>query len=895
MVRITLATVGRRLPLTVFCLCAAIAMAAEPAVKKPAPAPPAPGCDFEAGDAWEGWKLEPPRPRESGLSAWESMRLEFLAPASGRATISLFLEGAGVFAFDDLRIYRMRRRRLPLAVDRGILNPGFETAPAGNPSGAEGWTLTPGALRSQAQACEGKAALVLQLSAPGRCEATQTLELKKGARYRLTVRASGRVTAGKAGCALLPGKDTGTALASETMSGSTLLGGTGKCGKLEAKRGKTRLASIELDATEGRNYTLQTLLRGQLGDRGRLHVELAAVTAGEEEKLIAARALARDDLGPDWRPLRLNFALRGARRLRIGLRLDGPAVAELDDLRLLEPVVIPSPKRFNRSDAGGNFRPRGRRPLITSRGKKDSRLVLTFTSMVGKRVRLPTAFWQFWRSGRAFDHQTRPFHEMLKRGIEDGSVLLLDASLKPEAKWLAGQAVTVPDRPGAYAISVRSKALIVAARGPQGFLAAASALGWLSADGPEPEVCGCQIEDWPSHEVRAAELSFDGRLADADRQLVSLLGTYRICDLVVTGNGFCRLSDSKTRSEARDLLAVARSLGLRTTVFVDALGAAPALAEKSPQSVEMIWHREESHYLRGTERSFLAGRNVVPAAGAAVEVTSERGRTFAAGKDYRLEVPSPHLGAPAKDAPRSWLRRIAGSRIPDGARILISYNALPPSREVPAACPRAFEALDTYRKQLGYLENTGAVSGLGIGGRLPKRMRTDMRTAGTRFKNGRLVADRVRELVATTSLAAPRAKAWLWGDLLNPCGGLDLPEDSPAASAELIDPAVRRKLTVLVRLDRSDAAGLDCTARSARFLLSHGYDTVAWCGTNIAAARAWTAEFARWRQGLAAWKKARKERTGRPLGMTFSPRGARILELENFASAAWCGAQLPGK
>ncbi len=867
--------------------------AGQPLKKPPAATSAAPGCDFEAPNAWKAWTLQPPEPRQTSEAGWETLQMDFLAPSSGQAVVRLFLIGAGRLRFDNLELYRLQKRKPATTERRAILNPGFEAAVPKRSARPEGWITGSGAVRSTDKACTGKAALLLHLSRPGSAAARQELRLKKGGRYRLTVRVSGEVTAGLAGCALLPEEGAKTILAGQTLNGSTLLGGRGRCGRLTAEKGNTRLASIELDAAAGQNYTLQSFFRGDLGDRGRLRVEVTALSGSGEENLLAARALTRNDLGPDWRPLRFNFALREARRLRLRLRLDGPALVELDDISLRPPLVVPAPKRFTASDAGGNFRPKGRRPLITSNGKKDAQLVQAFTSLVGKRVRLPTAFWQFWRSGRAFDHQSKPFTELLERKIEDGSVLLLDVSRKAEAKWLAGRAIIVPDQPGSYAISVRAKALIVAARGTDGFMAAASALGWLSVDGPEPEIFGCQLEDWPTHNLRGAEISFDGRLAATDRQLVSMLGTYRMGDLVVTGSGFWRLPDSKTRAEARDILSLASRLNLRTTIFLDALGSAPALAEKSPQSVEMAWKQDESHYLRGTERSFLGTRNVVSAAGAPVEVTSERGRTYVAGKDYHLEIPSPRLDSPANDAPRSWMRRLRTGRIPDGGRVLLSYNALPPATEVLASCPRAAEALDAYRKQLEHLSATGTIHGVGIGGRLPKRMRSDRRTAGTRFKNGRLVADRVRELVATTSLGAPKAEVYFWGDLLNPCGGLGLPEDSPAASAELIDPALRKKLTILVRLSRSDPLGLDCTARSTRYLLSRGYDTVGWCGTNGAAARAWAVEFARWRKGLSAWVKTRKERPGRARGMVFSPRGARLLELERFAQAAWCGVTLP--
>jgi hypothetical protein len=223
--------------------------------------------------------------------------------------------------------------------------------------------------------------------------------------------------------------------------------------------------------------------------------------------------------------------------------------------------------------------------------------------------------------------------------------------------------------------------------------------------------------------------------------------------------------------------------------------------------------------------------------------------------------------------------------------VLLSYNALPPAGEEPAACPRSAEALQAFTAQLKALASLAKPSAVGIGGRLPARMRTDKRTAGTRFKNGRLTADRVRELAAAASLAAPEARVFAWADLLNPCGGLQLPEDSPAASTEMLDPGLRHKLTLLVRLDRADAAGRGLIHASAHFLLSRGYRTVGWVGSRSGAAEAWAREFAGWRPEKAPATGGNKP--GIPAGMVLRAEGVRLLEMERFAEAAWSGTPPP--
>jgi hypothetical protein len=224
--------------------------------------------------------------------------------------------------------------------------------------------------------------------------------------------------------------------------------------------------------------------------------------------------------------------------------------------------------------------------------------------------------------------------------------------------------------------------------------------------------------------------------------------------------------------------------------------------------------------------------------------------------------------------------------------VLLSYNALPPPGTLPAACPAAAEGPPLFAQQVRLAAEAAAGPfGFGLGGRLPGLMRTDRRTAGTRLQNGRLTADRIRELVSALALAAPATGPLLWGDTLNPCGGLQLPADSPAASAELLDPELRRQLTVLVRLDRSDAAGRDLIARSTDYLLSRGYRLAAWCGTSGAAAEQWAAEFSRWEANPRSTDGQTKP--GRPAGMAIDAGRARVLDLERFAQAAWHGAPAP--
>ncbi|MHC4917094.1 MAG: hypothetical protein ACYTGB_16565, partial [Planctomycetota bacterium] len=664
-----------------FCLGAP---AGEPAGTDAAAGKPVSSWDFDGKDAWSAWELDPPEPRETGRSEWEEVALEFLGPAGGRARLEVLIDGAGVLDVDAFELYRLARRGRPVSERRQINNPGFDAAEKDDPVRPVGWQLSGTAVRTAVRSFSGDASLCFSLPVQGKASASQEISLREGERYRLVFKIRGELTAGAAVARVRPPDSADAVLASEALGVSTLGGGRGRCGRLSAEKGRARFARLSMSAGAGGNRTLEALIRGSLREKGRLKLRLSGRDRGGTEVLLAARTLTAGSLGPGWQPLRMNFALRGVSSLSLAVRLEGPGAVEFDGLAVRPPRVIPAPRRMTPGETADNFRPRGSRPLFSSRGREDAEMVRVFTNLVGERMNRPTAFWQFWRSGRAFEHQARSFSQALEAKPEDGSVWLLDASRKKEAKWLAEHAVVVPDRPGAYAISVNSKALIVAARSREGFLAAGSTLSWLTADGPEPEVFAARIEDWPAHPFRAAQISFDGRLDASDRELVNRLGAYRLSHLVITGRGFWQISEPKSRSEATDLLELASGFGLRAVPFIDALGSAPALAERSPQSVEMVWQRDESHYLRGTERSFLAARNAVPCAGAPVEVTSPNGKPFKPGRDYRLEAPAPRLGADAAAAPRSWLRRAEGSGIADGGRVLLSYNALPAPREEPA-------------------------------------------------------------------------------------------------------------------------------------------------------------------------------------------------------------------
>jgi hypothetical protein len=312
-----------------------------------------------------------------------------------------------------------------------------------------------------------------------------------------------------------------------------------------------------------------------------------------------------------------------------------------------------------------------------------------------------------------------------------------------------------------------------------------------------------------------------------------------------------------------------------------------------PQAAEAVWQQNESHYLRGTERSYLAARNVAVSAGAPVEVAADDGKALEAGRDYRLECPPPRSGAAGAEAPRSALARIPGGGVSDGGHVTASYNALADPAETPAACPRSEEALAAFREALAEVGRLARPAGAGLGGAFAARMRSDRRTASTRFKNGRLLADRLGELAAELEKALPGATPFLWADLVNPCSALRFPEDSPAAAAELIDPALRRRLVLLAALADLDEDGRERMARSTAFLAERGYRLAGFCGPRGAsAARAWAEQFARVRAAPAP-PAALSGARGECVGMVFDLREARALELEAFAEAAWRGAEPP--
>jgi hypothetical protein len=95
-----------------------------------------------------------------------------------------------------------------------------------------------------------------------------------------------------------------------------------------------------------------------------------------------------------------------------------------------------------------------------------------------------------------------------------------------------------------------------------------------------------------------------------------------------------------------------------------------------------------------------------------------------------------------------------------------------------------------------------------------------------------------------------------------------------------------------VRLNGHNPRAAANIRNSARFLLSRGYDTVGWCGSNPRAAELWVASFAA-RAEAEKGAKISGVKPGRAIGLIFAPAGARILELERFAEAAWGGASRP--
>jgi hypothetical protein len=147
----------------------------------------------------------------------------------------------------------------------------------------------------------------------------------------------------------------------------------------------------------------------------------------------------------------------------------------------------------------------------------------------------------------------------------------------------------------------------------------------------------------------------------------------------------------------------------------------------------------------------------------------------------------------------------------------------------------------------------------------------------------------VRELSVEARKAAPDCGLYLWADMINPFGGLKMPEDPPTAAAELLEPELRGKMTLIVRIGECDEDARGMMNASATSLPARGYRVAGWADGRGAAARAWAVAFRAAAEGaktLPAGDKAPEA----PAGLVLDLRSARTLDLEAFAEAAWNGA-----
>jgi Glycosyl hydrolase family 20, domain 2 len=847
---------------------------------------------FDEKAPWNGWQLSPNDIRQSGNSEWETLIVNFTSPKSKQIKIIISSQGTGRLAFDNLELQLVNPAGKKLSERRTLSDPGFEsvfkTASSTAPAPTSAWKLIGFTRSVSLERLSGKSGLLFTGKV---ARASQKVKLPELQQFRLMLRVRGKLTSGQTRLAIINTSDK-SLLGEIFLTGSTLVGGKKKSGLLSSSANGWLQATRTMEARAGRNHTLQLLLRGSLDNQASCSLTISAPAADGSRTILAHKQFNNQFLGPDWRPLRLNFSLRGTGKFDIAIKINGQGLLEVDNLKLRKPLIIPQPVNFTRGDAENNFRPKSVVTVISSNGKKDAKMVAAFFTNSGLKPSRSVPFWQFWRSAKAFVHLPTPFQKQVLKTNSPPTIWLLNAARGPESKWLAGRAMAVPDKPGSYAISVNAKDIVVGARDPAGFMAAASTLAWMVSDAPAPEIFACRIEDWPANNLRG--MHFELPPGDTvSEQTFALMSRYKLGTAFLSGQGAWLTAEPLSKAGSSNLAARADARGISSVPFLDCIGAAPELANRSPQSLELQLHKNEPYILRGTEKNYLLGQNVVLAAGAAVEVSSPDGNNYTINQDYKLAVPSPFWGAKADKSRRSVLRRIATGKIPDGARVLLSYNVLPPSSEIPAACPRSAEAIRIFEARAKLLgAGITGISGIGLGGILPRRMRTDMRTTSTRLKNGRQVADRLRELMTTAALVAEDLTPYAWADMVNPCANLPMPEDSPSTCSELLEVKLRRKLGLLVRIGQSHPAALQNIKRSTVFMLGRSYNLIGWCGDNPAAAEKWAAAFASW-SASSERKKAGQE-AGKALGlvMGYSAPTARLLSIERFSQAAWSGKPL---
>lgn len=248
------------------------------------------------------------------------------------------------------------------------------------------------------------------------------------------------------------------------------------------------------------------------------------------------------------------------------------------------------------------------------------------------------------------------------------------------------------------------------------------------------------------------------------------------------------LDDDESRRIAQDAFADFRSYGLEPIPELQSFGWAHIILAKNPMLAEGTWVQRERLVLRSEEPVALAEPNVLRTSATDLRIEDLREEAYEEGRDYEvIDGKTEHVYRP--DAEPYRIRRLPGSRIPDGATVYASYDYV--SRVNSQDCPYCPSEPQVAEIMVPAIRNTVEYLSpkyVHIGHDEPAQINTDSRCQkrwinGRRVTNAELFAEDVNRLDAAAKEMDPNVRLMMWADAVNPYhNGLQFPTD-PTADA----------------------------------------------------------------------------------------------------------------
>ena len=335
----------------------------------------------------------------------------------------------------------------------------------------------------------------------------------------------------------------------------------------------------------------------------------------------------------------------------------------------------------------------------------------------------------------------------------------------------------------------------------------------------------------------APDLPFRGVFPVGSRELIDRLARLRYNAAALSFDSAFDRDPEKCRRE-EDLFAYCRELGIEPIPDLCAFGWGGISLAIDPNVAEGIWVVDEKLVLAGTEPVALAHPNVLRTESTDIQITDDTGsQTFEEGRDY--EVLAGEMKCIGNrfdsDAAPFQVRRKPGSRIPDGATVLASYDYAASGAGNSPYCPNEPRMYPILRQTIQDTIRILKPKYLHIGHDEITHMGTDSRCRKSGRSNAENFAMEVWRVYEMAKAEDPNICLMIWDDMINPYTHGFMLEDPTAPAADLLPKDIILNVWFHGPSDPPTAG-----YKSLEFFGTKGYPTTGGPWPTITNARRWS-------------------------------------------------------